>query len=117
MIIDNILKIIIFLLPPLLLTIAVECTVVFALFRNWNYSYFVLLLNVLTNPLLNFIMLLYFSYIGMGGYYILLYALEVVVVITEGLIFAKLTDLKTWKALLVSLLLNGCSYGAGLLIF
>ena len=106
-----------YLLPPLLLTIAVECTLVFAIYRNTRYMYYVLLLNILTNPLLNFIMLIYFSYVGMSGYYLLLYSLEVAVVISEGLIFSKLSDKKIWEALLVSLALNIGSYLSGLLTF
>lgn len=101
---------------PLALTILIEGAIILVLFRKWVYVYYTLLLNVLTNPLLNFIMLLYFSYIGMSGYYILLYALEIVVVFVEGWLLHKLTDIKTGKALLVSLLLNGGSYLVGVLV-
>jgi len=116
-VLQSILKILLFLIPPLLLTIAVEGALTFLIFRKVRYLYYVLLLNILTNPLLNFIMLLYYSYIGMNHYYILLYVLEVVVVIVEGFIFAKLTDIKIPKALLVSLVLNVGSYLFGLWVF
>ena len=112
-----ILTVLLYLLKPLLITIAIECGIAFLLFRKGSYVYFVLLLNILTNPLLNFIMLVYFSYMGYSGYYILLYALEAAVVVTEGLIFSKLSDIKAGKALFISLLLNAASYGAGLIIF
>ncbi|MBN2878684.1 MAG: hypothetical protein JXN65_03545 [Clostridia bacterium] len=112
-----IITLLLFLLKPLLITIIIECGIVFLLFRKGSYVYYVLLLNVLTNPLLNFIMLMYFSYMGYNGYYGLLYFLEAAVVIIEGLIFSKLTGIKAGRALLVSLILNAASYGAGLLIF
>lgn len=117
MIFGQILKILGYLLPPLLITIAVECTLVFLLFRKAQYSYYVLLLNILTNPLLNFIMLIYYSYFGMTHYYLLLYALEAIVVIVEGLLFSKMSDMKVWKALILSLVLNAGSYISGLFIF
>jgi len=117
MIFEQILKILGYLLPPLLVTIAVECTLVFIMFRKPKYSYYVMLLNILTNPLLNFIMLIYYSYMGMMYYYILLYALEVVVVIVEGILFSKMSDIKVWKALMLSFALNLGSYLSGLLIF
>ena len=116
MIIDNILKLLGYLLIPLILTIVVECGITLLLFRKGEYTYYILLLNLLTNPLLNFIMLVYFSYIGMKFYYAVLYALEVVVVVAEGLLFAKLSGFKRWKALLLSLGLNGCSYAVGLVV-
>lgn len=117
MIFTQILKVLEYLLPPLLITIAVECTLVFLLFKKPKYSYYVLLLNILTNPLLNFIMLIYYSYMGMTYYYILLYTLEVIVVVTEGILFNKMTDMKLWKSLLLSFGLNAASYLSGLLIF
>lgn len=117
MIVEQILKILGYLLPPLLITIAVECSLVFIFFKKPKYSYYVLLLNILTNPLLNFIMLIYYSYMGMVYYYVLLYTLEVVVVITEGILFSKMTDIKLWKSLLVSFALNAASYLSGLIIF
>lgn len=100
-------------LPALLLSIGVECSLVYAIFRKASYCYYVLLLNVLTNPLLNFIMLIYYNYIGITHYYTLLIALEIAVVIVEGLILAKLTNMIKSKALLVSLLLNAASYLVG----
>ena len=109
-------SVIMFLLPPLLLTIAVECTLVFAIYRKPRYMYYVLLLNILTNPLLNFIMIMYFSYAGMSGYYLLIYSLEVLVVVCEGLLFARMAGKKIGEALLVSLALNAGSYISGLLL-
>jgi len=117
MILTQILKILSYLLPPLLITIAVECTLVFIIFKKARYSYYVLLLNILTNPLLNFIMLIYYSYMGMTHYFLLLYSLEVVVVVVEGLLFSKMSDIKVWKAIALSLALNAGSYLSGLLIF
>lgn len=110
---ESVLKLILFLLYPLLLTIVVECSIVLLIYRKPKYSYYVFLLNVLTNPALNLIMLFYFAYKGHNGYYLLLYVLEVVVVVTEGLLFAKLTDKKLYEALLVLLLINVSSYLLG----
>lgn len=116
MIIDNILRVLVHLIIPLVLTIFAEGLIIFVFFRRWEYVYYILLLNILTNPLLNFILLIYYSYIGMEGYYIVLYIMETVVVITEGLIFAKLTDIKILKALVVSLFVNAGSYLTGLIL-
>ncbi len=113
---QNIIRILLFLLYPLLLTVAVECSIILLIYRKLRYAYYVLLLNVLTNPLLNFIMLFYFTYKGYDNYYVLLYALEAAVVVTEGLIFARLADKKTWEALLVSFIINASSYLFGVWI-
>ena len=114
---ENIIKILIFLLRPLLLTIAVECSIILLIYRRFKYAYYVMLLNVLTNPALNLIMLFYFTYKGYTGYYMLLYVLEAAVVITEGLIFARLADKKAWEGLVVSMALNMSSYLFGVWIF
>ena len=108
--VENIIKILMFLLYPLLLTAAVACSIILLIYRRVKYAYYVLLLNVLTNPLLNFVMLIYFTYRGYTGYYALLYVLETAVVLIEGLLFGRMAEKKAWEALVISLVLNASSY-------
>ncbi len=42
--------------------------------------------------------------------------LEIMIAITEGIGYFLLMRCKWWKALLLSLIVNGISYGAGILI-
>jgi len=81
-----------------------------------RYVYYSLLLNLLTNPLLNLLLWLIFLAGGRGWYTLFLWVLEVCVVLGEGLLYARLCAWPLRRALLVSLLLNGLSLAVGLVI-
>ena len=99
----------------LVLTLAIECGLSL-IFKSRQLTYAVLLCNLLTNPLLNFLLLLYVVFFGRGFYFVLLGALELVVVFAEALIIKALTDYLPRKAFLLSLLFNASSFCVGLLL-
>ena len=99
----------------LILTILVECGLSL-LFRSRQLTYSVFLCNLLTNPLLNLLLILYATFIGENYYYIVLGFLEIVVVGVEAYVIALMTDARPRKALLLSLFFNAASFGIGLLL-
>jgi hypothetical protein len=91
------------------LTLVLEAPVVWLGYRNeWKKSVLpFLMLNLFTWPLLHYLLLT--TDIDINW-------LEAGVALTEGAGFYLLLERKAAKALLVSLLANGFSYGAGLII-
>ena len=104
----------------LALTVAVEGAVMWLLFRRRDYMYYSLLANVITNPAVN--LLLFFCVGSLGwSYWSVLCVLEISAVIIEAVIYGKICEfgigITAWgKALSLSVLLNGLSYGAGYVI-
>ena len=110
----------------LALTAAVEGGAMGLLFHRRDYMYYSLLANLVTNPLVN---LLLFFFVGNLGwsYWPVLCVLEMGAVLAETIIYRKICDfgppsasggtaVSAWgKALGLSILLNGLSYGAGFL--
>lgn len=103
-------------LLALLLTIVVEGGAMLLYSRRWRYVYYSLLLNLLTNPLLNLLLWLIALAGGRLWYTVALWVLELCVVLGEGLLYAKLCDWPLRRALLVSLALNGVSLAVGLVL-
>ena len=98
------------------LTVAVECGVA-ALFRSKGLVYTVFLCNLLTNPLLNLLLLLYYNYISREYYWSVVAVLEICVVMTEALLIRAAIKCPFKKAISFSLLFNGISFAVGLLFF
>ena len=103
-------------LVELALTVLIEGSVIFLLFTRWDYLYHSVLVNLLTNPALNLGLLIAVTYGGTAYYQPLLLLGETLVILIEAWIYRYLGDFKFPKALLVSLLLNGLSFGLGLLL-
>ena len=99
-------------LRSLLITLFVECGLVFCFYGRKKYLYPVFLCNLLTNLLL----LLEINLLGTALYYPLLAILEVIVVLAEGWLLCRLCHFKAKRGLGLSLVLNLSSFGAGLLI-
>ena len=103
-------------LISLSITIVIEISFAFILkYRNKDLVN-VLLVNILTNPLLNSIIVAINYYYGLKYRNIALLILEILVVIIEGFIYQKYLDRKKINGYLLSLILNIASYGIGLLI-
>lgn len=104
-------------LAPLILTIIIELAVVYLLgFREKPILLAVVLVNIVTNPTLNYIISNTINlYMDFGISYILF--LEVIVVLAEYLML-KLA-LKNIKIdyFKLSLVINGCSFLIGLILF
>ena len=112
-------------LKALLFTELIECTISYILSRNKEWTGYIFLLNVLTNPAAN---LLYrgiyplYPEIGAG---ILLTGLETIVLLTEGVAIYRLRrsgqfslrEFSVPQAFLYSLILNASSFLAGLFLF
>ena len=107
---------ILLLIAALALTIVVECGLSLA-FRSRQLSLAVLLGNLLTNPLLNLILLLYAVFVGEVHYYTLMAVLEMAAVLAETWVIRSLTDYPPLKAGLLSLFFNATSFGVGLLFW
>ncbi|MCL2339693.1 MAG: hypothetical protein FWC59_02180 [Actinomycetia bacterium] len=100
----------------LLVTVVVECGLSL-IWKNRQLTWTVLAVNLLTNPLLNLILLLYSFWVGSSGYLIILVALELVVVVTEALIIHRVVGLPGRQAGGLSLLFNTASFCVGLLFW
>jgi len=107
-----------FSLEALLLTIAIEVIVALLfVLRSKQELWTVVLINVITNPLLNYLITVngYFHLISQTT--ILILCLDVAVVLVEWRLLVWVLRQSTKKMLLLSFVMNTCSYLAGLLIF
>lgn len=102
----------------LLLTVVVEITLAFFIFRIKNKKDIVnlILINILTNPLLNATSLSILLVFGYSAYDISIMVMEILVFIGEGLFYKKFLRTQTISPFLLSLVLNGASYLTGILI-
>ncbi len=103
---------------PLLLTIIIECIVAFLLgYRRKKLFICVILVNFITNPFLNYIIIL-ISYLGLIKLYLFfVIPLEIAVVFVEWGILQYTLGLGRKKMFLLSFLMNLTSYAIGLLIY
>lgn len=97
-------------------TIIIEVSVAFILKYRGKDLLNVLLVNILTNPLLNSVIVAINVYYGLKARNICLYILEILVVLVEGFIYQKYLNRKKINGYILSLILNIASYGLGLLI-
>jgi len=103
------------LLGALSLTIVIECGLALV-FRSRQLTYSVLLCNLLTNPLLNLVLLLYRVLSGHPLPFAALVLLELAVVGVEAYIISAMTSFKPKQSFMLSLFFNTASFGIGLLI-
>ena len=103
-------------LISLTITLFIELSFAFILKYRGKDLINVLLVNILTNPLLNSIIVAINYYYGLKARNISLIILEILVVIVEGFIYHKYLTRKKINGFLLSLILNIASYGLGLLI-
>ncbi len=104
------------LLRCLIITIVVECGMAIILGYRKRDLLNVLLVNVLTNPLLNSLVIYVNVYYGLKWRSITLYTLEVIALLVEGLIYQKYLEKRKLNGYLLSLILNISSYVIGLII-
>ena len=104
-------------LLALLLTIAVELLVAFFLgFRKKEELYAIIAINLITNPVLNFLIQLNYQLNIISSSFELIIVLEVIVVIVEFLLLFFMLRQDKKKLFIVSLLINLASFLFGLLI-
>ena len=103
----------------LLLTVLIEGAVMLAFTKSRQKLYHSVLVNMLTNPLLNLCLVLWSAFITLPAvpyYYIALAGLEVCAVLTEAVLYARMRDFGIKKALLASFGLHSGSVFAGFLL-
>lgn len=114
----------------LILTLIIEGALCLLIKRSTDWLKFTCLVNLLTNPLINFIYsIVYYSFgnlglIGAAPYILIL--LEIAVWLSESWLFYRFAFIQNneqnksvssiYKVLLFSLALNAVSYGTGLLL-
>ncbi len=104
-------------LTALVLTVVIEAALAFLFGVRTRYGQgIVLLVNVITNPLLNAVLTVMSFYISPAAYYWFLVPLEMLVVFTEGRIYKSMLQIKM-NPYLLSFLLNLGSWliGSGIL--
>jgi len=102
----------------LFLTILIELIIsVFFGFRTKIEIATIILINVITNPILNYLLLLnaYFSFIKAG--LILLLFLELIIILTEWRLMCLILKNNPKKMLALSIVMNFFSFAAGIIIF
>ncbi len=103
------------LVTAFLLTLAVECGL--ALFwKSKQLLYAVFLCNLLTNPLLNLLLMLWVTFTGPRFYWVVVAVLEIGVVAVETAVLRGMLGYDRRKALGLSALFNVYSFGAGLIV-
>ena len=75
------------------------------------------LCNLLTNPLLNAVLLLFFHWYGYLGYNLATIALEISIIPVEGLVLKALLPISMKKAVLTSWACNAFSFVAGFVLY
>jgi len=99
-----------------ILTLLIECTIMFLVFKSKQFVYYIFLCNLLTNPALNLITLEIGQKFGDFWYKVAIIILELAVVIIEGRIIYTLCGFEAKKAIVVSFVLNSASFCCGFLI-
>lgn len=99
-------------------TIIIELLVAFLFgFRKKTEIIAIILVNLVTNPILNYLLLVigYSSLFGISQIFIVF--LELIVVLVEWKLLVFVLQDKPKRLLLLSIAMNLCSYMAGFLIF
>ncbi len=108
------------LLRSLMLTILIEGTVLYLITKRSHDVVVSMLFNTMTNPALNFLLVLVWQLIGkeqnLWIYYSLLAFLEFIAVVIEAYIMKDSFYLSKTKAFYLSIILNGSSFTLGLLL-
>ena len=106
-------------LRNLLLTVLIEGALVLVFIRKKETVYHSVLVNMLTNPLVNLFLLLWASFVSLPEipyYYLATAFLEIAAVATEWMLYYKMGDFGIKKAFFASFLLNAASFSFGFLI-
>ena len=107
---------VLYFLAAFVLTVLIECGIAFC-FKSKRLVYTVFLCNLLTNPALNLLLLVYYNYISQSYYWLVVAALEICVVVIEAFIIRAMMTYAFKKAALLSLLFNVSSFFVGLILF
>ena len=106
-------------LKNLLLTVLIEGILVLVFVRKSETLYHSVLVNMLTNPIVNLALIFWGSFVPLPEvpyYYVATAFLEAAAVITEWILYYKMGDFGLKKAFFASLFLNAASFSFGFLI-
>ena len=106
------------LILALILTIILEVLIAISFnYRKKSELLTIVLINVITNPLLNYLLLVnsYFNLVSMNIF--ILIFLEVIVVIVEWMLLRYALRQNPKKLLILSVVMNATSFLVGLLLF
>lgn len=105
------------LLVALLLTIAIEVTVAILFgYRKKSEIWTVILINLITNPLLNYLLVINIYFWGVPLNAVVMVASEIVVVLVEWVLLRFALQQDSKKLFALSLAMNFCSFIVGFLI-
>ncbi len=106
------------LLSALVLTILIELVVAYFLgYRTKLEIIAIVCINSITNPVLNYLLLLNHHFSIIKAEELLVLFLELAVVLVEWRLLVYALQQKSWKMFLLSMVMNSCSYLMGVLIF
>lgn len=106
----------IYIIICLFLTIIIEAGLAFVLkYRKIDLIY-IILVQIITNPIFNTTSLIVFFKYGPHIQKLYVYIMEVLILIVEGFIYYKTLERRKINPFLLSLILNGTSYILGLII-
>lgn len=106
------------LLYALVLTILIEGAVMFMLTKSKKWMYYNFLCNMLTNPMLNYVLLLIALYTANRELYNAVIAIgEILVLFGEAYLYKLMTKENYKHCFFRSLITNGASFVIGLLFF
>ena len=103
----------------LLLTVLIEGVLVLVFVRKSETLYHSVLVNMLTNPIVNLALIFWGSFVPLPAvpyYYIATAFLEVAAVIMEWVLYYKMGDFALKKAFFASFFLNAASFSFGFLM-
>ena len=100
----------------LLITIIAEVGIAIILKYRKKDLLNVLLVNILTNPLLNSLIVWINFYWGLKARNISLFIFEIIVLITEGMIYQKYLEKRNINGYLLSFILNASSFVIGMIV-
>ena len=109
-------EILITMIRCLLETIILECGIAYLLGYRKKDMLFILLVNVLTNPIVVSVNIYFQMHYGINGHEISLLLLELFAFLSEAIIYKFALENKKINVFTLSLILNASSFGIGELI-
>ena len=98
-------------------TVICEGALCLLILRNKHCLWPSFLCNLLTNPALNAVLLLFFYWYGYLGYNLAMIALEIAIIPVEGLVLKALLPVSMKKAMLTSWACNAFSFAVGFILY
>ncbi|MBS7306643.1 MAG: hypothetical protein KIG43_01030 [Eubacteriales bacterium] len=109
-------ELILILLYSLALTILIEGVVVLLSTKDKQMVKHSVLCNLLTNPIVNLVLILAVNIWGRGIYVPVLFVVELLTVGVEAYIYKYITGMELRQAVFLSMLANAASWGIGAII-